>query len=86
MISKSHTSPLPMDADGLWIESPAESEKVFLASIFDLRGRWLASHTFYVEDDRNKCYWHVDHTHWPQGIYLLVLRGERMLRQVKLVK
>lgn len=78
--------PLKINGEGLWIESPANSEKTFLASIFDQKGRWLASHTFSVDKEANKCYWRVDHANWPEGIYLLVLRGERMLRQIKLVK
>lgn len=86
MITNPKLSTLQINEEGLWVESPADNERIFLASIFDRSGRWLAGHTFYVDENRNKCFWNVDHTNWPAGIYLLVLRGERMLRQIKLIK
>lgn len=86
MITNPKSNILQFNEEGIWVESPADSERIFLASIFDRRGRWLASQTFYVDENDNRCYWNVDHTDWPAGIYLLVLRGKRMLRQIKLVK
>ncbi|WP_017732233.1 hypothetical protein [Nafulsella turpanensis] len=76
-----------LDAEGLWVDFPGQGEEaVFYASIFDCRGRRLAGHSFIVPDSKEKCRWNVNHTTWPKGAYVLVLKGERVLRQTLLMK
>ena len=76
-----------MDAEGLWFDFPQSEEgEVINASIFDCHGRRLAGHSFVILRDRERCRWNVDHTAWPQGPYVLEVKGERVLRQKMLKK
>lgn len=75
-----------MDQDGLWVELPEEKEKIFSVSIYDLRGRCLASQQFFIGADSNRYHWNVDHTSWPGGSYKLVVKGDRSLRQLMVTK
>lgn len=75
-----------MGADGLWVEFPEDHAKTFSASIFDLRGRLLASHQFSVGSETGKYHWSLDHTQWPGGNYKLVVKGGGTLRQTLIIK
>ena len=76
-----------IEEDGLWVDSPLQGEGgVFDASIFDCFGRKLAGHSFAISTSRDRCRWNIDDTSWPKGAYVLVVKGERVLRQTMLKK
>ena len=76
-----------LDAEGLWLDFPLQEEGgVYRASIFDCHGRRLAGDSFVASQAQDKYRWKVDHTNWPKGQYVLVLKGARSLRQTMLIK
>ena len=78
---------IQLDAEGLWVDTSLLGVTgAFSASIFDCRGRRLAGHSFIVPESRERCRWNVDHAAWSKGAYTLVVKGERVLRQAKLLK
>lgn len=87
MLQSSQTFPIPLDSEGVWIDLPVQKdEKLFHASIFNLKGRRMAGQVIQAETEKEKHHWEFDHTGWPQGLYLLVLKGNGILRQMKVIK
>lgn len=87
MLQVSQTYPIPFDSQGVWIDLPVqENERLFHASIFNLKGRRMAGRVIQADSKNEKHHLEFDHTGWPQGVYLLVIKGNRILRQTKLIK
>lgn len=78
---------IQLDSEGLWMDASLLGVTgAFNASIFDCHGRRLAGHSFIAPESCERCRWNVDHTAWSNGAYTLVVQGERVLRQTKLLK
>jgi starvation-inducible outer membrane lipoprotein len=87
MLQTSQTCPIPLDSQGVWIDLPVqENEHLFYASIYNLKGRRMAGKVINVASEKDKHHWDFDHAGWPQGLYLLEVKGNRILRQTKLIK
>lgn len=87
MLLSSQSIPTPLDSRGVWVDLPVqESESLFHASIYDLKGRRMTGQLLCVADEQAKHHWDFDHTGWPKGSYVLEVKGKRVLRQTKLVK
>jgi hypothetical protein len=79
--------PNPLSMEGLWLEFPTmEQQAEVKASIYDLSGRILAEKSFQIERAGSKILWKVDHDHWSNGMYLLLIQGERRMQKIKLLK
>lgn len=87
MLNLSKPCPVLLDEQGVWIDLPVqENEKLFHASIFNLKGRRMAGQIIQAGSKEEKHHWEFDHAGWPEGRYLLVVKGNRILRQTKLIK
>lgn len=87
MLQSSQAYAIPLDSQGVWIDLPVqENENLFHASIFNLQGRRMTGQIIQVASEKEKHHWEFDHTSWPRGTYLLVVKGNRVLRQTKLIK
>ncbi len=87
MLQSSQTYPVPLDSQGVWIDLPVqENENLFYASIFNVQGRRMVGQVIRVASEKEKHHLEFDHTGWPQGRYLLVLKGNRVLQQTRLIK
>lgn len=87
MLQTSQRYPIPLDSEGVWIDLPVqENERLFHASIFNLKGRRMAGRVIQADIEKEKHHLEFDHSGWPQGVYLLVIKGNRILRQTKLIK
>lgn len=79
--------PVPLNNDGLWLEIPQmEKEGDFKVSIYNMHGRKLAEKQFRSGEEGSKQLWNLKHQEWSYGMYLLIVQGEGMLNQQKLIK
>ena len=79
--------PNPLAQKGLWLEFPAmEKSQNFHAYIYDLSGRALVNRVFDVPERGGKQLWEVDHSTWANGTYLLVIQGDKVIQQLKIIK
>lgn len=79
--------PTQLNEQGLWIEFPAiEGVKRVQAAIFDVQGRRMAAKSFKSGEQEGKQLWKLDHHVWNPGVYLLIIKGEQLNYQQKLIK
>lgn len=87
MLSSSQSIPTQLDSRGVWVDLPdQENENFFHASIYNMKGRRMAGQLLHAADEKAKHRWDFDHTGWPEGLYVLEVKGKRVLRQTKLIK
>ena len=79
--------PNPIAEKGLWLEFPSMKEDAeLLVMIYDLNGRKIAEKQFTSEKAGSKQLWDLDHQNWPSGMYMMIIRGEGVVHQQKLIK
>jgi hypothetical protein len=54
--------------------------------VYDLSGRMLANTRFDLGPDGGRYHWNLDHSQWAKGVYVLVLKGDSLSEQIKIVK
>jgi uncharacterized repeat protein (TIGR02543 family) len=79
--------PNPISGDGLWLNFPSVDKEVsYTASLYDIRGRLLLTKTFEVEEVGRKVLWSFDHSDWNSGVYLLLIRTDKNVYQLRIMK
>ena len=78
---------VPLNNDGLWLEfPPMGKDGNFKVSIHDMHGRKLAEKQVRSGKEGSKQLWDLNHKDWSYGMYLLIVQGEGILHQQKLIK
>lgn len=79
--------PTDLSSSLLWLEIPGEEgRREFKASVFNSRWHSMGVKSFSVEAEGAKLLWELGSADWPSGIYYLIIEGEGIRHQQRLVK
>lgn len=79
--------PTRLEKENLWLEiPPMEGVEKLQLSIYDMQGSVMASKSFVPGEQISRQLWKLDHRAWSPGIYFLILEGNKLKHQQKLIK
>lgn len=79
--------PTQLAKEGLWLElPPTPTPQKLQATIYNIEGRIMANRFLVSKEHAQKHHWMLANNNWPAGLYLLIIQGEQVLHQQKLIQ